>query len=114
MRIKALRVFTGWLADDHPGLARLDQLDRSQRIEPFLAWTRTRAWRGPNGRGKTFGMTVFHHDIIDPRNFLDGSALGSVAAARPGHDTWPGDASARALREKRAAMHGLNATGTDR
>ena len=71
MRIKALRVLAGWLADHHPDVARLDQLDRSRHIEPFLAWSRTRPWRGPNGRGKTVGMTVFHHDIIDLRAFFE-------------------------------------------
>ena len=71
MRIKAIRVFAGWLADNHPGITRLDQLDRSDHIEPFLTWSRTRPWRGHNGRGKTVGMTVFHHDIIDLRSFFE-------------------------------------------
>ena len=71
MRIKAIRVLTDWLAAHHPDLSCLDQLDRNRHIEPFLVWSRTRPWRGPNGSGKTVGMTVFHHDLVDLRVFFD-------------------------------------------
>lgn len=70
-RIKAIRVLCDWLADHHPDVARLDQLDRSRHIEAFLAWARTRPWRGANGTGRTVGLTVFHQDVIDLRVFLD-------------------------------------------
>ncbi len=70
-RIKAIRVLCDWLADQHPDVSRLDQLDRSKHIEPFLAWARTRPWRGANGAAKTVGMTVFHQDVIDLRVFFD-------------------------------------------
>jgi integrase len=70
-RIKAIRVLADWLADHHPDVARLEQLDRSRHIEPFLTWSRTRPWRGPNGTGKTVGLTVFHHDVVDLRVFLE-------------------------------------------
>jgi len=70
-RVKAIRVLCDWLAEHHPDVARLDQLDRSRHIEPFLAWARTRPWRGPNGSGKTIGLTVFHHDVIDLRVFFE-------------------------------------------
>jgi integrase len=70
-RIKAIRVLCDWLADQHPDVARLDQLDRTRHIEPFLAWARTRPWRGANGTGRTVGLTVFHQDVIDLRVFFE-------------------------------------------
>jgi integrase len=81
MRIKAIRVLAGWLADHHPEVTRLDQLDRTRHIEPFLAWSRTRPHRGANGRGKTVGLTVFHHDIIDLRVFFEDIAEWSWPTA---------------------------------
>jgi integrase len=71
MRIKAIRVLADWLAEHHPDLTCLEQLDRSRHVEPFLAWSRTRPWRGPNGTGKTVGTTVFHHDLVDLRVFFE-------------------------------------------
>ena len=71
MRIKAIRVLCDWIADQHPDVARLDQLDRNRHIEPFLAWARTRPWRGANGSGKNVGLTVFHHDVVDLRVFFE-------------------------------------------
>lgn len=60
-----------WLADQRPEVTRLDQLDRRLHIEPFLAWARNRPWRGANGMGKTIGVTVFHHDVVDLRVFFE-------------------------------------------
>jgi integrase len=71
MRIKAIRILADWLAAEHPEVTRLDQLDRTRHIEPFLAWARRRPWRGVNGNGKTVGMTVFHHDLVDLRVFFE-------------------------------------------
>ncbi len=71
MRVKAIRVLADWLAARHPEVTRLDQLDRGDHIEPFIAWSRTRPWRGHNGAGNTVGMTAFHHDLIDLRVFFD-------------------------------------------
>jgi integrase len=71
MRIKAIRVLCGWLADHHPEVERLDQLDRTRHIEPFLAWAKTRPFRGTNAGGRTIGPTVFHHDIVDLRVFFE-------------------------------------------
>lgn len=81
MRIKAIRVLADWLATQHPEVSRLDQLDRSRHIEPFLAWSRSRPWRGPNGEGKTVGMTVFHHDLVDLRVFFEDIAEWGWAGA---------------------------------
>jgi integrase len=71
MRVKAIRVLADWLTEHHPDVTRFEQLDRSRHIEPFLAWSRTRPRRGPNGSGKTVGMTVFHHDLVDLRVFFE-------------------------------------------
>jgi integrase len=71
MRIKSIRVLCEWLAEHHPEVRRLDQLQRSAHIEPFLAWARVRPWRGANGRNKTVSLTQFHHDVIDLRVFFE-------------------------------------------
>jgi integrase len=71
MRIKAVRILADWLAEHHSTVTRLDQLERSRHIEPFLTWSRTRPWRGANGGDKTVGMTVFHHDLVDLRVFFE-------------------------------------------
>ena len=57
-RVKAIRVLCDWLAEHHPDVDRLDQLDRSRHIEPFLAWARTRPWRGANGRAGQHGRST--------------------------------------------------------
>lgn len=85
-RVKAIRVLCDWLSQEFPDVARLDQLDRSTHIEPFIAWARNRPWRGDNGRGRTISATQFHHDLVDLRVFFEDIArLGMVlpAAASP-------------------------------
>ena len=81
MRVKAIRVLADWLASEHPEVTRLDQLERSHHIEPFLVWSRARPWRGLNGKGKTVGMTVFHHDLVDLRVFFEDIAEWGWAGA---------------------------------
>ncbi len=71
MRVKSIRVLCDWLADHHPDIERLDQLDRNVHIEPFIAWARTRPCRGNNGRGRTVSPTQFHHDVVDLRVFFE-------------------------------------------
>jgi integrase len=70
-RIKTLMVFFDWLAEHHPDVLRLDQLQRTTHIEPFLIWEATRPWRGANGRNRTISATQFHHDIVDLRVFFE-------------------------------------------
>jgi len=70
-RVKTLTVFCDWLALHHPQASRLDQLERTVHIEPFLAWARTRPWRGANGNGRIISATQYHHDIVDLRVFFD-------------------------------------------
>jgi integrase len=80
MRIKSIRVLCDWLASERPDVARLDQLDRSRHIEPFLAWARTRPCRGNNGRGRIVSATQFHHDVVDLRVFFEDIAAWGWAS----------------------------------
>jgi site-specific recombinase XerD len=70
-RVKAIMVFCDWLADHRPQVRQLEQLERTAHIEPFLAWDRTRLWRGANGRGRVISATQFHHDVVDLRVFFE-------------------------------------------
>jgi integrase len=79
-RTKAIRVFTDWLATHHPQVSRLDQLERTAHLEPFLAWARTRPWRGANGQGRTVSLTLFHHDVVDLRVFFEDIAAWGWAS----------------------------------
>ncbi|BBX96100.1 hypothetical protein [Mycobacterium lacus] len=70
-RTKALRVFFDHLADQHPEVTRLEQIERTRHIEPYLAWARTRPWRGKNRERRTVGVVVFHQDVVDLRCFFE-------------------------------------------
>jgi integrase len=80
-RVKAVLVLGDYLADHHPQLRRLGQLDRTAHIEPFLAWARHRPWRGPNGAGRTISLTQFHHDVVCLRVFFEDIACWGWASA---------------------------------
>lgn len=80
-RTKAVRVFVDWLAEHHPEVRRLDQLERTSHVEPYLAWARTRPWRGANGRGRRVSLTLFHHDVVDLRVFFEDIAAWGWASA---------------------------------
>lgn len=82
-RIKAVRVFLDWLAEEHPEIRRLDQLERAAHIEPFLAWALHRPWRGANGRGRTISLTQFHHDLVDLRVFFEDIAAWGWSSGPP-------------------------------
>ncbi len=82
-RVKAVRVFCDWLAEHHAEVRRLDQLERSAHVEPFLAWARQRPWRGANGRGRTICLTQFHHDVVDLRVFFEDIAAWGWASSPP-------------------------------
>jgi integrase len=83
-RIKAIMVLCDWLAGHHPTVRRLDQLERTAHIEPFLAWARQRPWRGANGHGRTVSLVQFHHDVVDLRVFFDDIACWGWASAPRG------------------------------
>ncbi len=80
-RAKAVVVFVDYLAEHHPRVHRLDQLERAAHVEPFLAWDRHRPWRGSNGHGRTVSLVQFHHDVVDLRVFFDDIACWGWASA---------------------------------
>jgi len=82
-RTKALRVFFDWLAQEHPEVARLEQIERTRHIEPYLAWARHRPWRGKNREQRTIGLVAFHQDIVDLRCFFEDIAGWGWASAPP-------------------------------
>ena len=90
-RTKALRVFFDYLAEHHPGVTRLDQIERARHIEPYLAWARQRPWRGRNRDGKTVGLTVFRQDVVDLRCFFEDIAGWGWASAPPRRLLFYGD-----------------------
>ncbi len=82
-RVRAVRVFTDWLAAEHPEVARLDQLKRAEHIDPFLAWAPHRPWRGANGRGRRVGPTMLYHDVVALRAFFEDIAEWGWASSPP-------------------------------
>src|SRR5512144_211940 len=90
-RTKALRVFFDYLADHHPEVSRLDQIERTRHIEPYLCWARSRPWRGDGRDGKRIGLTVYHQDIVDLRCFFEDIAGWGWASAPPRRLVFYGD-----------------------
>jgi integrase len=83
-RTKAIMVLCDWLAERHPTVRRLDQLERTTHIEPFLVWARRRPWRGAYGRGRTVSLVLLHHDLVDLRVFFEDIACWGWASAPRG------------------------------
>jgi integrase len=90
-RTKALRVFFDYLAEHHPDVTRLDQIERTHHIEPYLAWARNRPWRGRNREHRTVGVVVFHQDVVDLRCFFEDIAGWGWASAPPRRLLFYGD-----------------------
>ena len=82
-RTKALRVFFDYLADHHPEVTRLEEIERTHHIEPYLAWARNRPWRGKNRERRTIGVVVFHQDVVDLRCFFEDIAGWGWPSAPP-------------------------------
>jgi hypothetical protein len=82
-RTKALRVFFDYLADHHPEVTRLEEIERTHHIEPYLAWARTRPWRGKNRQCRTIGVVAFHQDVVDLRCFFEDIAGWGWPSAPP-------------------------------
>lgn len=66
--------FGVFLADHHPDVVSLRQLDRGH-IEDFLVYNRTRSWRGRKARDQQVSSTVAHAAVLSLRNFLDDITL---------------------------------------
>jgi len=74
--------FGVFLAEHHPDIVALRQLDRSH-IEGFLSYNRTRNWRGRKARGQQVSITVVHAAVLSLRNFLDDITLWGWADRPP-------------------------------
>jgi integrase len=66
--------FGVFLADHHPHVTTLTQLDRGH-IEGFLTVNRTRTWRGRKARNQQVSASVAHSAVLALRNFLDDIVL---------------------------------------
>ena len=73
-RADSLEVFGLWLADRHPDIERLAQLDRGV-VEEFLVWNRTRPSRGPRARGEPVSTVRVHQAVSTLKTFLEDLAL---------------------------------------
>lgn len=74
--------FGAFLGRQFPHVTTLRQLDR-RHIEAFLAWSRTRGWRGKLARDQQVSVSVAHRTVLTLRNFLDDITLWGWAD-RPG------------------------------
>jgi integrase len=81
--VNDLLPFADYLAARHPGLASLRQLQR-EHIEGYLAWHRTRPWRGRRARagaGRPISAAVAQAAVLSLRNMLDDIAAWGWAEA---------------------------------
>jgi len=69
-----LLTFGVFLTEHHPEVSSLRELDRIH-VEGFLAWNRTRHWRGRVARPQVVSASVAHQAVLSVRNFLDDIAL---------------------------------------
>jgi hypothetical protein len=82
-RCDTFELFGMWLHDHHPGIARVDQLDRYV-IEDFLAWNHTRPSRGRRGAGRPVSIARQHGTISALKSFFEDITLWGWAE-RPAH-----------------------------
>jgi integrase len=81
--VNDLLPFADYLAAHHPGISSLRQLER-EHIEGFLAWHRTRPWRGRRARagaGRAISAAVAQAAVLSLRNMLDDIAAWGWAEA---------------------------------
>lgn len=80
--INDLLPFAEFLTSHHPEVTSLKILER-QHIEDFLAWNRTRPWRGRRARPKPIGAAVAQSTVLSVRNLLEDIAAWDWAEAPP-------------------------------
>ena len=71
--VNDLLPFAEYLTAHHPQLTSLRELDRAC-IEGYLAWNRTRGWRGQRaaaGAGRIVSAAVAQSAVVSLRNLLD-------------------------------------------
>jgi site-specific recombinase XerD len=69
-----LELFGLWLAERHPSIVRLDQLDRTV-IEEFLTWNHTRPSRGRRAAGRPVSIARQHQAVSTLKTFFEDLAL---------------------------------------
>ena len=73
-RCDNFEVFGMWLRDHHPGIVRLDQLDR-QVMEQFLIWNHTRPSRGRRANGQPISLARQRGAVSALKTFFEDIAL---------------------------------------
>lgn len=74
----SLELFGLWLAEHHPGVVQLAQLDRVI-IEQFLIWNRDRPSRGRRGAGRPVSVVRQHQAVSALKTFFEDLTLWSWA-----------------------------------
>ena len=69
-----LEQFGLWLADHHPEVVRLSELDRPV-VEEFLVWNRTRPSRGRRRPGQPVSTVRVHQGVASLKTFFEDLAL---------------------------------------
>src|SRR5205823_9057210 len=75
--------FGVYLGERFPTVQTLRRLER-HHVESFLAFNRTRTWRGRLARDQRVSISVVHSTVLTVRNFLDDITLWGWAD-RPAH-----------------------------
>ncbi len=73
-RAQSLELFGLWLAEHHPTIGRLDQLDRTV-IEEFLTWNHNRPSRGRRAAGQPVSVMRQRQAVSTLRTFFEDLAL---------------------------------------
>jgi hypothetical protein len=73
--INDLIPFGTYLGERFPTVQALRQLER-HHVESFLAFNRTRTWRGRLARDQQVSVSVVHSTVLTVRNFLDDITMG--------------------------------------
>ena len=71
----ALALFGEYLADHHPDVATIADLDRASHIEPFLAWNLGRPWRGRVARNQPVSLHRSLQTVVDLKGFFEDLAI---------------------------------------
>ena len=74
--INDLIPFGLFLGEHHPEVDRLTRLER-HHVEEFLAWNRTRGWRGRLVRDQQVSVSVVHRTVLTLRNSSTTSSSGA-------------------------------------
>lgn len=83
-RGSSLELFAIWLADHHPSITRLEQLDRPV-IDEFLVWNHGRPSRGRRAAGQPVSIARQHQAVSTLKTFFEDLAVWGWAErpARP-------------------------------